>query len=181
MDAVEVWTIGPRAAGLARVRRTPEPAFIIVAGLAGGLDPGLVCGEIVIDGSPVQMPGVRAGRIHTADRIVTTPASKAELFRTTGALAVDMEQALVVRAFPGVPVIGLRAILDTAERTLPGFLEQWVNSNGSVRFSAVALHVVLRPWMINELIVLGSDTDRALKSLGDSVSHLVPILRGSPR
>src|SRR5947208_3456997 len=63
-------------------------AGLIMAGLAGGLDPKWVVGDVVVDARMTW----RASRIrferatfHTAEEPVTSPAEKAELFKRTGA------------------------------------------------------------------------------------------------
>ncbi len=60
------------------------------------------------------------GRICSSDKIVSTPTEKAELFRQTGALAVDMESDRVRKwaGENGIPFIGIRAISDTADEAL---------------------------------------------------------------
>jgi hypothetical protein len=81
---------------------------IIMAGLAGALDPTLHDGEVVIDQPLVdtlQDARWRRGGIHTSDHLIATPAAKAALFESTGATVVDMETAKA-RAFAeraGVP------------------------------------------------------------------------------
>ncbi|MGD0541145.1 MAG: hypothetical protein ABSB33_06490, partial [Tepidisphaeraceae bacterium] len=71
---------------------------IILAGLAGGLDPALGIGDVVCD-APAQKPWLdlplRRGRIYTTDHLVATVEEKERLFRETGCLAVDMEGAIV--------------------------------------------------------------------------------------
>ena len=96
-------------------------AAIIMAGLAGGLDPILGIGDIVIDDCPPGwIPDLphRIGKIVTSPTMVSTPADKQKLFEQTGALAVDMENEIVRAAALkiGVPFVSIRAISDTAAR-----------------------------------------------------------------
>ena len=59
--------------------------------------------------------------INGATRIVATQADKARAWIDTGALAVDLESAVVARAAAaaGIPFLVLRAIADPATRHLP--------------------------------------------------------------
>ncbi|MEI8234969.1 MAG: hypothetical protein WCH57_09820 [Verrucomicrobiota bacterium] len=101
---------------------------LIAAGFAGGLDPSLPAGALVLSGeAPLERAreilGARAhvGGLATTSAPMETPEAKAELFRASGAVAVDMETAAIA-AFcreNGVPWLALRGISDPAERPLP--------------------------------------------------------------
>jgi 4-hydroxy-3-methylbut-2-enyl diphosphate reductase len=119
----------PRLAELA-------PEALVVAGVAGGLDPSLRPGDVVVASevrdehgrivlraaSPLVAELRRMGmRVHfgpmvSCDKIVT--GQQREKLAKTGALAVDMESAAIVRAMgPAVerpPVAVVRVIVDTA-------------------------------------------------------------------
>ncbi len=112
---------------------TLAPDAVVVAGVAGGLSPELHAGDIVVASEVRDVTGrtvIRAAgplvaelrarglRVHTGpmistDHIVNGP-ERAELART-GALAVDMESAAIVRSLKasGVPVAVVRVIVDT--------------------------------------------------------------------
>src|SRR5258706_10124404 len=73
-------------------------AGLIMAGLAGGLDPKLVVGDVVIDSRTTwRASRVKFDRVafHTADEPATSPPEKADLFKRTGAAVVEMENAQV--------------------------------------------------------------------------------------
>ena len=112
-----------------------DPDALVVAGVAGGLDPSLRPGDVVVasevrDGrgrivlraaSPLVAELRRLGmRVHfgpmvSTDRIVG--GTEREKLARTGALAVDMESAEVVRSLGGEadrpPVAVVRVIVDT--------------------------------------------------------------------
>src|SRR3954454_5641942 len=83
---VRVCVIGLRATRVPA--DVPRDAIHVLAGLAGGLDPALKVGDVVIDAADA---AIATGRIHTSPHPITTPVEKAKLFRVTGARAVDME------------------------------------------------------------------------------------------
>ncbi len=121
-----------RAAGGAAVTSADA---VLVAGIAGGLDPSLRPGDVVVadrvvapDGSERACPsarllagrlradgiGVRVGAIATSDRVVSG-ARRAALARS-GAVAVDMESAYLLDADrPGAVV---RVVADPADGRL---------------------------------------------------------------
>ena len=109
------------------------PDAIVVAGVAGGLDPTLRPGDVVVatevrdaHGRIVQHAAaplvaelrrmglrVRTGPMHSCDHVVGG-ASERALLAATGAVAVDMESAAIVRAAGTTPTAVVRVIVDTA-------------------------------------------------------------------
>ena len=125
----------------------------------GALDPALRAGDLVLDtpipGLPAELPW-HVGGIHTVNRLITTPADKAALFRKTGALAVDMEQAVVQRAVPaGVEIIGLRAISDPADMAVDPAVLGFINEFGRPRPLVIGKTLLRRPSLLPQLLALG--------------------------
>jgi hopanoid-associated phosphorylase len=112
-------------------------------GLAGGLDPLLRAGTIVLPSEVISRDGARvstsrawreqlcaaiarqrpvaAGALLTSPQPISAVAEKAAAFRETGAVAVDMESMGLaeVCAAHNLPFIAVRVIVDTAEDVLP--------------------------------------------------------------
>jgi adenosylhomocysteine nucleosidase len=112
-------------------------------GLAGGLDPGLRAGSIVLPSEVISLEGagfftaaawrerfrlviakqhpVAAGKLLTSSQPLAAVADKAAAFRRTGAVAVDMESLGIaeVAAARSLPFIAVRVIVDTAADVLP--------------------------------------------------------------
>jgi 4-hydroxy-3-methylbut-2-enyl diphosphate reductase len=127
-EKVQEWL--PRLSQLA-------PKAVVVVGVAGGLDPTLRPGDVVVAtevrderGRIVQRAAaplvaelrrlglrVRTGPMVSSDHIVRGTAARARL-AATGAIAVDMESAAIVRAAAGVPTAVVRVIVDTAYRPM---------------------------------------------------------------
>lgn len=97
----------------------PSPAGVVLAGLAGGLNPALGVGAIVVHGAG---GGERhAGSVFTVDAIVDTVFRKAELWKSSAADCVDLETAgmAALCAERGIPFLSIRSVSDTAADDLP--------------------------------------------------------------
>src|SRR5207244_3544619 len=117
----------------------------------------------------------RRGKIITRSSIVSSPQEKAALFRETGALAVDMENAIVREIFAraGVPVVGVRAISDTAGQGLDPRVLQMMDDQGRARPIFIAASVLKRPTSIVSLVRLGKASKLAASNLGRAVREIV--------
>jgi hypothetical protein len=174
---VRVEVIGPGGARLPQVEKH-DAGGIIMAGLAGGIDPQLNCGDIVIDDlsecGDLKLP-CRKGKIHSAGQIVATPREKEELFRATGALVVDMESDAARRraAEWSVPYLGIRAVLDPADETLDPALLRLTDSGGHVRPGRLVAELWRRPGFIGTLWNMRSRSAAALRALASAVRQVV--------
>ena len=128
--------IGPAAASesMRRVLAEGNPRLVVCAGFAGGLEPRLRIGALVV-AENFTSPGLLArasggavvGALVTRAVPVETPAAKAALARESGALAVDMETASVAEACraAAVPLLAVRVISDAVDTALPVPFEEW--------------------------------------------------------
>jgi hypothetical protein len=171
-------TIGIRAVRLPDLTSLGPLRCIILAGLAGALDPSLQIGDVICDGDasfPWSTGSLRRGSIHSSAEIVRTPEEKKRLFAETHAAAVDMEQSIVKAAvLPlAVPFIGIRSISDTAEDVLDPMILSWIDEVGSPRPVPIARDLLLRPRSWRMARRLARDSKRALATLGDAVAAIV--------
>jgi adenosylhomocysteine nucleosidase len=199
--------VGPRAAAIDRldVPSSPKATALLVTGLAGGCGPGLRPGDIVI-GDPVARPSThangdagdphlrgqavraldaaglryRVGRLLTVDEVVTSPATKAEWWRTQGALAVDLESAHVLAwaRRVGLPALAIRAVADGPDDEVPRDLLEVVGPDGRIRTRAAAC-LLGRPALLGAAWRLGQRSREALGSLARFVHAFVDRL-GEP-
>jgi adenosylhomocysteine nucleosidase len=118
-------------------------AALMTFGMAGGLDPNLGAGSVLLPAEVLALDGTRfatapawrerlsaamsvhcavgGGVVLSSERAIESPQAKALAFRDTGAAAVDMESASVARvaADHQLPFICVRVIVDTAADALP--------------------------------------------------------------
>jgi O-acetyl-ADP-ribose deacetylase (regulator of RNase III) len=122
------------------------------------------------------------GDIFGADALVMASAAKALLHARNGAIAVDLESAIVaqVASRARLPFIVLRAIADPAERGLPPAASARLKPDGRPDLRAILHSVLMEPRQIRALIGLAGDTRRALRALARAVAVSGPLL-GAPR
>jgi len=174
-----------RARALAQRMLDEGAEGLLSFGIAGGLDPRLTPGNLVI-GSAVAaggrrleadaawcrrlaaaLPGACSGIIAGSDEVVASAAAKAELAARCGAVAVDMESGAVAEACAraGKPFAVLRAIADPAGRGIPALAMRGLGPDGETRPLAVAAGLLRHPGDLPALIRLGRDSQAALAAL----------------
>jgi adenosylhomocysteine nucleosidase len=183
------WALGrPRLDG-----RVYEPRLVINAGYAGALHEGLAVGDVVLASEvatpdsrhwPVPWPGpllserleptLHRGPLLTVIRIIGTPSEKRELGATHGALAADMESAMVasICARRGVPFGCVRAISDDINAPLSPQLARML-SGGRVSPVGLATALIRKPTLIAEFWRLARHTRRASDQLGKALAELL--------
>ena len=174
---------GGTAAGAARAADdlAPHVSALISFGLAGGLDPALAPGALLVPALVLaddeqwptdpalcaRLGGPTPGALFGDGAILATAAAKAALHARTGAVAVDLESAAVARAAArhGLPFAVLRAVCDPAGRNLPRAALIALDGQGRIGALRVAAAVLARPGDIPALIALGRDAARARHAL----------------
>jgi len=168
---------------------------LMTFGMAGGLDPALKAGSVVLPCELIAADGTRflasrswrervaaavsplravtEGNLLTSARAIDTPTEKTAAFRATGAAAVDMESAAVaaVACHHNLPFIAVRVIVDTAADELPRAV---VNASraGKVNIGRLIAGLVVAPGEIAALIRLAQRYRIAMRSLRVIGPHL---------
>jgi hypothetical protein len=171
----DIRVIGPQAASWP-LEWPSMPRAIILAGLGGGLDPALRCGDVIVDDrSGLPCGTLRRGPIYTADHLVGTPAEKRALFDSTRTLVVDMENAIVRSRTNqlGLPFVGIRAVCDTANEFLDPKMSGLVDKNGEVRTGAVASALLCRPTLFPRMWRARASARVALRALKGAVTEVL--------
>lgn len=169
-----------------------RPGCLLSAGLAGGLDPALAHGDLLLinrvgDGAgkwislrlnyePNGDNPVRAGSLLTLDRVVGQAAEKRALGQQHGALAVDMETLAVAEACQaaGTPLVAARVICDTADEDLPPEVERLLRQRSLAAQAGAALGALTRrPQSAADFWRLRNRAEEAAERLGDFLVGLV--------
>jgi hopanoid-associated phosphorylase len=160
---------------------------LVSFGVAGGLSPHLrpgdviLCAEVIGDAERwranerfhrevsalARRIGAVEGPVLGSRDILATEEDKIQAWRGTGALAVDLESAIVARTAQaaGIPFLVLRTIADPAGRQLPPAALIPLAQNGTPAFVRVMGEVIRRPWQIGALFGLARETRQALTAL----------------
>jgi len=176
---------------------------VLSFGIAGGLDPRLSAGDVVVatgivgDGqrwaahpaladqlaATLLAGGIRSKRADIAgvDAPLLTAAAKAAMRLATGAAAVDMEShvASEFAARHGLVFAALRIICDPAARTLPQMVANAVRLDGGVDHLAVLVALLRKPAQLMALPRLANEARTSFRVLG-RCRDLLGIGRGFP-
>jgi adenosylhomocysteine nucleosidase len=168
-------------------------------GFAGGLDPALRPGDIVVGAGVVAADGTMAatddalaqhlcaaldssdcawsaGLVADVDRVLATAAAKQELAARSGATIVDMESRAVART--GLPFAILRVVVDPAERAIPPSVLAALTPSGRLNPLALIGGLLRRPGEIGALRALARDSTAARASLHRAALALRDALGG---
>ncbi len=163
-------------------------AALISFGLAGGLDPVLRAGSLLIPreimtdkqrlpadpGLSERLGGVSIALLLGARDVVAGAAAKAALFAATGAAAVDLESGAVARVATehGLPFAALRAICDPAGHDLPPAALIALDRHGAIGLARVLGSVLAHPGQLPALLALAGDAAAARRALRIAVTRV---------
>jgi hopanoid-associated phosphorylase len=166
-------------------------AGIVSFGTAGGLAPGLAPGTLIVAdavdgpfgrlttdagwsarlasalaGTPLEAR-LRRGTLAGVTAPVASAQDKEALYRSTGALAVDMESHIAgaIADARGLPFTVCRAIVDPAWRTLPRAATAGLRDDGSTALAPILRELMRQPSQLGALIQVAVDARAARASL----------------
>ncbi len=155
---------------------------LVSIGLAGGLQPLLPAGKILVPGEIVLEDGRRFATdpglcrmlggatphvLLGGERVIADKREKKVLWTLTGAAAVDLESGAVARiaAEFGLPCAALRVICDAAKRTLPPAALSALSGTGKVELETVLKALAGNPLQLPGLIGVAGDAFIARRAL----------------
>jgi hopanoid-associated phosphorylase len=174
----------------------PRRPGIISFGCAGALDPGLAPGSCVVATSVLTpagdiaadpawahallglLPGARAGRLCGLDRPLASCSGKAQLWRDSGACAVDMESHAAARMAQrhGLPFAACRVVLDPAWRDIPSCALAALGEDGSSALLPLLRALAHAPGELGPLCALAHEAWLARRVLRRVRARLGPAL-----
>lgn len=172
-------------------------AGIISYGVCGGLDPGLVAGDIVMpktilsENDSVQVDEAWHARLvdilsaqyeprimplYTAGKVVASIPEKADLFEKIGAGAVDMESAVIAGLAhqAGLPFITVRVVHDPAGQSIPPAFAQIIDENGKPNVLALIKALIFHWPGVKVLQGLADAAAQARTNLDGLTSFALP-------
>jgi hopanoid-associated phosphorylase len=186
---VETSGVGAEKAGAAARMLLDRGAIALVSwGVAGGLDPTIDPGTVVLPDAVIGTDGSRhkvdlgwqgrllakikdqvdvsTSKLLDVARPITTAEEKCALYRRTGAGAVDMESAAVaaIANGAGVSFIAVRAVVDAATTSLPDAALMMFDERGQLKRSSL-IRLALRPLEWPGLIALARANAAAGRSM----------------
>jgi len=184
-------------------RTVPGCRAVLSFGIAGGLDPGLSAGDVVVATGIVangaRRPAhpalvdqlaaslsaggvpVRRADIAGVDAPLLTTSDKSATWRATGAAAVDMEShvACEFAARHGLIFAALRIVCDPATSSIPAGVANALTPDGEVDHLAVLADFLKRPTQIASLTRLANEARASFRVLS-RCRDLLGIGRGFP-
>lgn len=179
--------------GKDRARRAAEALVeagatgLLSCGVAGGLDPDLTPGAVVLADTVIDASGTpwptdhewretfaqraapaRQGAVFCSDAPVADSTEKAGLYARYRACAVDMESAAIARvaAHHGLPFAVLRVIVDPAWLSIPPSVLHTLDGGGEVRTARLVRGLLRHPSETAPLVRLAFCRRRAGAALG---------------
>jgi len=187
---------GPRLAGVIEAAIGDGAAGILSFGIAGGLDPKLPPGAVILANSIIagdtrwavdlawraqlaaRLRDVIPGDLAGVDAPVLSPAGKAAL-AASGARAVDMESHIAARlaAAHGLPFTALRVVCDPAERAIPPAAIAGMREDGGTDLGAILRALLSAPGQLPAMMRLAGDARVAFAALARCRHSLGTVLQ----
>ncbi len=171
---------------------------LVSFGVAGGLDPKLRPGTVVLADSVIAPNGVRRACDHDwlcrlgdllgetvpyataavfgGDEALDSREAKGAVFARHGAVAVDLESFAVseTASAAGAPFVVIRAVADPAERNVPSAALAGLTAEGRMAALPVLGALRLEPRQTLAVLRLALDTARAFRGLRRVAARALP-------
>jgi uridine phosphorylase len=162
--------------------RRVTPDRVLTCGFAGALNPEFKIGDVLFDedydaglNQALLSSAAIPAKFYCSVRVAVTAAEKADLWRTTGADAVEMESA-VIRSLcreRGIPSATVRVISDAANEDLPLDFNALMTSEQKISIPKLMGKLVTSPRSIPRLMDLQRNTRLAAKNLAEVLDRLL--------
>jgi len=167
---------------------------ILSFGIAGGLEPGLPIGSMVI-GSQVhspdgtwpcdvewvnqlmqKFPEAHCGGVWGSETIVASAREKRQVYEKSRCLVVDMESqcAAQIAAEANIPLGVLRVVCDSANMDVPPVVMVSIGEDGKIHIGRAMWHIMRHPTQCGDLVGMLQGTGKAHKVLRKASTALGP-------
>lgn len=170
-----------------RLLREFQPYLVISSGYAGALTDALSLGQMAADfrraphlAASTELQHFTPGTIVTLDRVVESPQEKAELFQSSGAIAVEMEtdEIAAVCAEKHTPLVTLRAISDRASDLVPVPMQHWFNlQDQRPNVSGLLAYLATHPARIAPFARFVAGLSGPRRAIAKCLPAVIPALR----
>ena len=160
---------------------------IVSFGIAGGMDPKLRSGSVLLPKAVVTADGAffqtddtwrrsvaknwpvarEQSRQLGVNKLIKSTDEKMQLFQATGAHALDMESH-VIAAYAkkrGIPFLILRSIADSAKDTVPEIALAGMNKNGRATALSLLGKLIQHPSSLTQVAKLAYSSNTAMRAL----------------
>jgi adenosylhomocysteine nucleosidase len=185
---------GSRAVLASLLKKKPD--LCISSGLAGGLNPSLKSGEIVVAREVLLVNGGRkfTSRSLLVDLAEKTGAKPVRTFLTNTQVVceakskqsmaafgdvVEMESFHVLKSARDVqvPALSVRAISDAVDEDLPFDFGRAIGPGGRINYARLLLQVATHPRRLPAMISFGKKSEKAAQNLADFLDRYVGAIR----
>ena len=155
--------------------------MVLTCGFAGGLNPNVSIGTVVFFTDDKKLrekflaTKAKPAKIICAERIATTVAEKAELRRSTGGDAVEMESEAIqtICGERGIACATVRVISDAAHENLPLDFNQLSRPDMNLDYGKLAWAIAKAPWKIPALMRLQKNCRFAAEELAQVLAKII--------
>lgn len=159
--------------------------FLISSGFAGGVDPSLGVGDLLLadNFSDPQLLArtrevviCRLGKLVTTDRVIESALDRERFAREDSAAAIDMETEWIARACAArkIPLLSLRAISDTVAAPFPVPVNVLFDlDRQGTNVLKLAAHLAQHPPAVARLVRFARQITSARRNLATALSILI--------
>ncbi|MCH8824640.1 MAG: hypothetical protein IH984_14165 [Planctomycetes bacterium] len=166
---------------------TNTNSLLILAGLGGGLRDSLLASTAHIASKVIDEQGnswtptfklsekASQATIVSTKHVIVTPEGKRALAERSGADIVDLESA----GFAAAASVNtchwaiVRGISDCVDDSLPEDIDQWVDSKGSTKPSAVVASILRKPALLGDIRKMRSASITAMQAVSDIIKLMM--------
>lgn len=156
------------------------PTLVISSGFAGGLNPELVRGNVLLQAdqdfpltTALKQAGACEATFHCSPTVVVSAADKLLLRQALGADAVEMESTPIRAACRqrGIPSATVRVISDSAHESLPLDFNRLLTHDLKMDYGKLSLTLLKAPGKVGELIRFQRKIQAAAIRLADVLAE----------